>query len=90
MACVVTGVAPKNPPGTPHTTVSQVHVTAAIAAGALAVGAMALVSACGPTRATRRTAAAIALLTGLAAGAFRFTWDTPVYGVSDSPDAAPG
>jgi hypothetical protein len=70
--------------------VSQVHLNAAIAAGALAVGAMALVSACGPTRATRRTAAAIALLTRLAAGAFRLTWGTPVYGVSDSPDAAPG
>jgi hypothetical protein len=61
-ACVVAGVAPKDLPGAVHTTVSQVHVTAAIVAGALAVGAMALVSARGPTR---------------------FTWGTPVYGVSE-------
>jgi hypothetical protein len=82
-ACVVAGVAPKDRPGAVHTTVSQVHVTAAIVAGALAIAAMTLVSRCGPTRAARRAAAAIAVLTGSAAVTFRFTWGTPVYGLSE-------
>jgi hypothetical protein len=81
IACVVAGVAPKDQPGAAHTLVSQVHVDASIGAGALAIGAMALVAACGLTRAGRRTAAATALLTGVAAGFFRFTWGTGVYGV---------
>jgi hypothetical protein len=82
-ACAVAGVAPKDQPGAAHTTVSQVHVTAAIVAGALAIAAMALVSRCGPTRAVRRAAAVVALLTGSAAVTFRFTWGTPVYGLSE-------
>jgi hypothetical protein len=44
---------------------------------------MTLVSRCGLTRATRRAAAAMALLTGLAAGIFKYTWGTPVYGISE-------
>jgi len=76
-------VTPKDQPGAAHTVVSRVHVTAAVVAGALAIGAMTLVSRYGPTRATRRTAAAAALLTGLAAGAFRYTWGTQTYGVSE-------
>jgi hypothetical protein len=83
LACVVAGVAPKDPPGAAHTTVSQIHVTAAILAGVLALAAMALVSRRGPTRAARRAAAAIAVLTALAAGTFRFTWGSPVYGLSE-------
>jgi Protein of unknown function (DUF998) len=83
MACIIAGVAPKDQPGAPHTLVSQVHVDAAILAGALAIGAMGLMSRCGLSRAARRAAAAMALLTGLAAVAFRFTWGTQVYGVSE-------
>lgn len=83
VACVVAGVAPKDQPGTAHTVVSQVHVAAAVLAGALAIGAMMLVSRCGLTWATRRAAAAMALLTGLAAGVFRYSWGTQVYGISE-------
>jgi Protein of unknown function (DUF998) len=83
LACGVAGVAPKDQPGAPHTAVSQVHVAAAVLAGALAIGAMTLVSRFGLTRAARRAAAAMALLTGLAAGVFKFTWGTQVYGVSE-------
>jgi hypothetical protein len=83
VACVVAGVAPKDQPGTAHTVVSQLHVAAAVLAGALLIGAMTLVSRCGPTRATRRAAAAMALLTGLAAIIFRYTWGTQVYGISE-------
>jgi hypothetical protein len=83
LACIVAGVAPKDQPGAEHTAVSQVHVAAAILAGALAVGAMALVSRYGLTRATRRVAVAMALLTGLAAGFFKYTWGTGMYGVSE-------
>jgi hypothetical protein len=83
LACVVAGVAPKDQPGAPHTAVSQVHVAAAILAGAMAIGAMALVSRHGLTRATRRVAVAMALLTGLAAGIFKYTWGTGMYGISE-------
>jgi hypothetical protein len=68
VACVIAGVAPKDQPGATHTAASEVHVAAAVLAGTLAIGAMTLVSRCGLTRATRRAAAAMALLTGLAAG----------------------
>jgi hypothetical protein len=74
LACVIAGAAPKDQPGAAHTTVSQLHVAAAVLAGTLAIGAMTLVSRCGLTRATRRTAVAMALLTGLAAGIFKYTW----------------
>ena len=77
------GAAPKDQPGTAHTVVSQVHVAAAVLAGALAIGAMTLVSRCGLTRATRRAAAAMALLTGLAAVILKYTWGTQVYGISE-------
>jgi hypothetical protein len=83
VACVVVGLAPKDQPGTAHTVASQVHVAAAVVAGGLAIGAMALVSRCGLTRATRRGAAAMALLTGLAAGVLKYTWGTQVYGISE-------
>jgi hypothetical protein len=83
VACVVAGVVPKDQPGTAHTVVSQVHVAAAALAGALAIGAMTLVARCGPTRATRGAAAAMALLTGLAAVILKYTWGTQVYGISE-------
>jgi hypothetical protein len=82
-ACVVAAVAPKDQPGAAHSIVSQVHVAAAVLAGALAIGAMALVSRDGLTRATRRAATAITVLTMLAAGIFRFTWGTQIYGISE-------
>jgi Protein of unknown function (DUF998) len=83
VACVIAGVAPKDQPGAAHTAVSQVHVAAAVLAGALAIGAMTLVARCGLTRATRRAAAAMTLLTGLAAGIFKYTWGTQMYGISE-------
>jgi Protein of unknown function (DUF998) len=83
LACVIAGVAPKDQPGAAHTTVSQLHVAAAVLAGALAIGTMTLVSRCGLTRATRRAAVAMALLTGLAAGIFKYTWGTQMYGISE-------
>jgi hypothetical protein len=83
VACVFAGVAAKNRPGTTHTAASQVHVAAAVLAGALALSAMTLVSKCALTRATRRAAAAMALLTGLAAGIFKYTWGTQMYGISE-------
>lgn len=82
-ASIVAGVAPKDQPGAPHTVLSQVHVWAAIGAGVLAIGAMTLVSRCGPDRAARRAAAAMALLTGLAAVVFKYAWGTQLYGVSE-------
>jgi hypothetical protein len=83
VACVVAGVASKDQPGAAPTVVSQVHVAAALLAGALLLAAMTLVSRCGLTRTARRTAAAIVLLTGLAAGIFRLTWGTSAYGLSE-------
>jgi hypothetical protein len=88
--CAVAGVAQKNQPGTPPTFISQVHVVAAMLAGALAVGAMLLVARCGPTRAARRAAAAMALLTALAASIFRLTWGSEIYGVCERVLLGPG
>jgi hypothetical protein len=56
---------------------------AAASAGTLAIAAMTLISRCGLTRATRRAAAAMALLTGLAAVIFKYTWGTQMYGISE-------
>jgi hypothetical protein len=81
VTCIVAGVAPKDQPGAPHTAVSQVHVASTVAGGVLAIGAMMLVARYGLTRRARRAALVLALLTGLAAGVFRFTWGTPVYGL---------
>jgi hypothetical protein len=83
LACVIAGLAPKDQPGAPRTAVSQVHVAAAILAGALAIAAMTLVSRYGLTPASRRLSIAMALLTGLAAGIFKYTWGTRMYGISD-------
>jgi hypothetical membrane protein len=82
-ACIVAGVAPKDQPGAPHTAASQVHVAATVVGGALAIGAMALVARYGLTRRARRAAMVLALLTGVAAGVFRFTWGTQVYGLCE-------
>jgi hypothetical protein len=82
-ACIVAGLAPKDQPGAADTLASQVHVAAAILAGTLAMGAMTVVSSYGTTRATRRAAAAMALLTVLAAGILKYTWGTQVYGISE-------
>jgi hypothetical protein len=81
--CVVAGVAPKDQPGAPHTAISEVHLVAAILAGGLAIGAMALVFGHGPTKTVRRLAGLLALLTGVAAVIFWRTWGTPDYGVAE-------
>jgi len=83
VACVVAGVAPKDQPGAAPTVVSQVHVAAAVFAGALILAAMTLVSRYGVSRAARRAAVVMALLTGLAAGIFALTWGTEVYGLTE-------
>jgi Protein of unknown function (DUF998) len=83
VTCIVAGLAPKDQPGAPHTAVSQVHVASTVAGGALAIGAMMLVARYGLTRRARRAAIVMAALTGLAAGVFRFTWGTPVYGLTE-------
>ena len=83
VACVVAGVAPKDQPGAAPTVVSQVHVAAAVFAGALLLAAMTLVSRYGVSRTARRAAVAMALLTGLAAGIFALTWGTEVYGLTE-------
>jgi Protein of unknown function (DUF998) len=81
VTCIVAGLAPKDQPGAPHTATSQVHVASTVAGGALAIAAMMLVARYGLTRRARRAAIVMAALTGLAAGVFRFTWGTPVYGL---------
>ncbi|MBO0838609.1 MAG: DUF998 domain-containing protein, partial [Actinobacteria bacterium] len=83
LACVVAGLAPKDQPLAAHTAVSQVHVVAAVLAGALAIAAMTLVARYGLTLVARRAAAVMAVLTGLAAGIFRYTWGTHAYGISE-------
>lgn len=81
VTCVVAGLAAKDQSGAPHTAASQVHVASTVAGGALVIGAMMLVARYGLTRRARRAAIVMAPLTGLAAGVFRFTWGTPVYGL---------
>jgi peptidoglycan/LPS O-acetylase OafA/YrhL len=83
MNCVVAGVAPKNQPGTAPTVVSQLHVAAAVLAGALLLAAMALVFRSGVNPTTRRVTFVLALLTWSAAGIFRLLWGTHVYGLTE-------
>jgi hypothetical protein len=78
---IVAGLAPKDQPGAPHTVTSQLHVASTVTGGVLAIAAMMLVARYGLTRRARRAAIVLAPLTGLAAGVFRFTWGTPVYGL---------
>jgi hypothetical protein len=81
VTCIVAGLAPKDQPGAPHTAASQVHVASTVAGGTLAIAAMLLVARYGRTGRARRAALVMAVLTALAAGVFRFTWGTPVYGL---------
>ena len=81
VTCITAGLAPKDQPGAPHTAISQLHVASTVAGGALAIAAMLLVARYGLTRRARRAAIVLVPLTGLAAGVFRFTWGTPVYGL---------
>lgn len=81
LTCIVAGLAPKNQPGTHPTAASQLHVASTVVGGALAIGAMLLVARHGLTGRARRAALVMAPLTALAAGVFRFTWGTPVYGL---------
>jgi len=83
VACIVAGVAPKDQPGAAHTLISRVHVTAAILGGVLVLFAMTLVSRYGLTRAARRAARVMALLTGLTAVIFWRTWGTHAYGLTE-------
>jgi hypothetical membrane protein len=70
VAAVVAGIAPKDPPGTPHTATSQIHVAA-----------MLLVAVDAVDPAERRVAVAVFVVTACAAVAFPFTWGTEIYGV---------
>ena len=54
-ASVVAGLAPKDAPGGPHTTGSDVHVAATVVGGAAVVAAMVLAACFAPTRTGRRT-----------------------------------
>jgi hypothetical protein len=83
LASVVAGLAPKDQPGAVPTAISEVHIAASVLAGSLAITAMMLVSVCGPTRVSRYAAAVLALLTTLAATAFKYAWGTPTYGVRE-------
>jgi hypothetical protein len=80
---IVAGLAPKDQPGAPHTAASQVHVASTVVGGALAIGAMVLVASYGLTSRARHAAIVMALVTGLAAAVFRFTWGTAVYGLCE-------
>jgi hypothetical membrane protein len=80
-AAVVAGLAPKDPPGAPHTVTSQIHVASAIAGGAVLLVAMALVAGSATVRSVRLRATAVCALTTCFVVVFPFTWGTPIYGL---------
>lgn len=82
-ACIVVSIAPKNQPGTPPTPVSELHVNAAIAGGAMLFGAVCLVARCAESRTIRSAAIAVGGLSAVAAVALRLTWGTRVYGLNE-------
>jgi hypothetical protein len=80
-AMIVSGVAPKDPPGVRPTPASQLHVAAAVCAVAALALAMAHRAWRGRRPGERRgSAAALALVTGLGAW-FPLTWGTAAYGL---------
>ncbi len=80
-AGVVAGLAPKDPPDVPVTTVSQIHVAATIVGGAMILVAMISVARFGPARGDRRAAVALAAFTVVGVVVFRFTWGSSTYGL---------
>jgi hypothetical membrane protein len=82
--CVaVVGLAPKNPPGTPRTMVSHVHVAAAVVGGGLMLVTMVVVARHAPRRndRVRSTYIAASALAGVLA--LPFLWGTALYGVTE-------
>jgi hypothetical membrane protein len=80
-AAVVVGVAPKDPPDVDPTTVSQLHVAAALIGLGALVAAMAYVTWSSPHRDERRRSAASLTLIVIAGTAFPLTWGSVVYGL---------
>jgi Protein of unknown function (DUF998) len=83
VACIVVAIAPKNQPGSPPTLVSQVHVNAAVIAGALLLGATVVIARCAASKRIRCAAIAIAVLIPLGVGVLRLTWGTHIYGLNE-------
>jgi hypothetical protein len=81
MATVVAGLAPKDPPGVPASTLSTLHVGAAVTGVAALMLAMALVAVRGGARAERLVAATAGVVTVGAGATFPFLWGSAVYGV---------
>jgi hypothetical protein len=80
-ATVVAGLVPKDPVGVPASTLSTLHVGAAVTGVVALVVAMALVALRGSERAERLVAAAAGAVTVGAGAAFPFLWGSAVYGV---------
>jgi hypothetical membrane protein len=81
LAAIVAGVAPKDPPRSPHTLTSQIHVAATLVGGAVLLTAMAIASCRAPVRSDRRLARIVGSLTTLGVIIFPFAWGSPVYGL---------
>ncbi len=81
LAAVVAGPAPKDPPRSPHTLASRLHIDATLVGGALFFAAVALVARSSPDPVDRRIATTVGALTAIAVAVFPFTWGTPVYGL---------
>lgn len=79
-AAIVAGLAPKDLPGQPHTTASQVHVLATVVGGAAVLVAMVLTARHTASDPVRRWSAGGAIGTVIAAGLFRLTWGSAYYG----------
>ena len=80
-AAIVAGLAPKDPPMSPHTFASEVHVASTIVGGAMLLTAMAVVARCASLRAERRSASGVLAFTSLGVVVFPFTWGSPFYGL---------
>jgi hypothetical membrane protein len=81
IAAIVAGIAPKDPPRTPHTPTSHVHVVATLVGGALLLSAMLLVLRRTHDEVTRRRAFVAFSASVVGVCVFPFTWGSPVYGV---------
>ena len=79
-SAVVAGLAPKDPPRTPHTLVSHVHVTSTLVGGACLLVAMALVAGHGRNVDTRKRARVFFAVAAVGVIAFPFTWGSRMYG----------
>jgi hypothetical membrane protein len=80
-AAIMAGLASKDPPGSPHTFMSQIHVASTIVGGAALLAAMALVARHAPRRSDRRTSSTVAALTTIGVVVFPFTWGSTAYGL---------